>query len=373
MVKPYISSEDIDKGSRWSIELARELESSSYGIICVTQDNMDAPWLNFEAGALSKAFDASRVSPFLFKVRPSDLTGPLTQFQATSHDREDVFRLLEGINGACGESALDALRLGKVFDHWWPDLDDRLIHLRLPDPQSKSETERGDTEILEEVLELVRGQQRLLATPETLLPPSYLKSLWVEGPNLHIRRGSTFAFYEDHREFNRVVEAQMSFAASDVTAVCGGHQLMGPLRNLDIVTQWAETHPAAQSRRLFSPFLDNVHWEPILRVGKSSGSDEHAVRVMSEDSARFLGEFEYLLIDGEQTVLSVPLFKGGGITTDDREVMAHLHIRFEALWSHSMALNEFIEANSELFAGPPDEVEEVDSVPEDLYWRAPGR
>ena len=110
-VKPYMSSEDIDKGSRWSIELARELESSSYGIICVTPDNISAPWLNFEAGALSKAFDASRVSPFLYKVRTSELTGPLTQFQATSYERDEVLRLVGGLNELCGEGALDTYRL----------------------------------------------------------------------------------------------------------------------------------------------------------------------------------------------------------------------------------------------------------------------
>ena len=176
-VSPYISSEDIDKGSRWSIELARELEISSYGIICVTPDNMAAPWLNFEVGALSKAFDASRVSPFLLKVRPSELTGPLTQFQATSHDRQDVLRLLEGINESCGEVALDANRLNRVFDVWWPNLDERLSALNVSPTQKQSvEKGRGANEVLEEVLELVRGQQRLLSTPDTLLPPDYLRS-----------------------------------------------------------------------------------------------------------------------------------------------------------------------------------------------------
>jgi hypothetical protein len=150
-VSPYISSEDIDKGSRWSIELARELETSSYGIICVTPDNITAPWLNFEVGALSKAFDASRVSPFLFKVRPRELTGPLTQFQATSHDRDDIFRLLEGINESCGEAALDANRLNRVFEVWWPNLDERLSSLRVsPAQEHHAEMGRGTNEVLEE-------------------------------------------------------------------------------------------------------------------------------------------------------------------------------------------------------------------------------
>lgn len=32
-IEPYVSSEDIDKGARWSTDIAHELEDSSYGII----------------------------------------------------------------------------------------------------------------------------------------------------------------------------------------------------------------------------------------------------------------------------------------------------------------------------------------------------
>jgi hypothetical protein len=54
-IDPYVSSEDIDKGARWSTDIAKELENSTFGILCVTKDNINAPWLTFEAGALSWA------------------------------------------------------------------------------------------------------------------------------------------------------------------------------------------------------------------------------------------------------------------------------------------------------------------------------
>ena len=62
-VEPYVSSEDIDKGARWTTDISKELEASQYGILCVTPENIEAPWLNFEAGALSKTIDKSRVCP----------------------------------------------------------------------------------------------------------------------------------------------------------------------------------------------------------------------------------------------------------------------------------------------------------------------
>ena len=35
---PYVSSEDIDKGARWSTDIAKELEDSSFGILCVYEN-----------------------------------------------------------------------------------------------------------------------------------------------------------------------------------------------------------------------------------------------------------------------------------------------------------------------------------------------
>jgi hypothetical protein len=102
-VEPYVSSEDIDKGTRWSIDIAKELENSSFGILCVTPQNLDAPWLNFEAGALSKAFNTASVSPFLFGLKPSDLKkSPLLQFQSTLYDKKDFLKLIYSINNSLG-------------------------------------------------------------------------------------------------------------------------------------------------------------------------------------------------------------------------------------------------------------------------------
>jgi hypothetical protein len=52
-VEPFVSSEEIRKGKRWPLELANALEELRYGIICLTPTNVNSPWINFEAGALS--------------------------------------------------------------------------------------------------------------------------------------------------------------------------------------------------------------------------------------------------------------------------------------------------------------------------------
>jgi hypothetical protein len=125
-VEPWVSSHDIERGARWNPALTKELELTKVGIICLTPDNLKAPWILFEAGALSKAVDATFVCPFLFRVENSDLEGPLAQFQTTRAQKQDTRELIRTINKSLGASALKEGTIDQVFEKWWPDLEQRL-------------------------------------------------------------------------------------------------------------------------------------------------------------------------------------------------------------------------------------------------------
>jgi hypothetical protein len=210
-LEPYVSSEDIDKGARWSTDISAELEGSNSGVLVVTRSNINAPWLNFEAGALSKSFDNSRVSPFLFGVKRSDVQGPLLQFQSTIYDKSDIAKLMASLNDACGDQALDAHRLDEVIEVWWPRLELTLDPL-LPEAEAEPlgspsddavAIDRPDAAVLEEVLDLVRRQQKILSQPTEILPPPYLRDIVMEasermGPRS--RRGHP-AFRDLERSF----------------------------------------------------------------------------------------------------------------------------------------------------------------------------
>jgi len=181
-VKPYVSSEDIDKGARWSTDIAQELKESSFGILCITKDNLSAPWINFEAGALSKTFDKSRVCPFLFNIKRSEVQGPLLQFQSALCERDEIEKLLHSINASLPEDEkLEEGRIKKVFEVWWPELKHQLEKLRKDEagePQPKPEIQKEVTHaILEELLELARNQTKLLRSPPDLFPPEYVTSV----------------------------------------------------------------------------------------------------------------------------------------------------------------------------------------------------
>ena len=162
-LEPWVSQEDIAKGTHWPTHLSRELNDSHYGIICITPENMDQPWILFEAGALSKAIEDSRVSPFLFGIDKRDLKPPLGHFQSTNPDKEDTKKLLESINSAVETAKGKSLSqevLTKSFSRWWPDLEKDLAEI--PKAASK-QAKRAPDEVLDEIVETVRGLSRELA------------------------------------------------------------------------------------------------------------------------------------------------------------------------------------------------------------------
>jgi hypothetical protein len=157
-LKPWMSAADIKGGARWSADIAYELETSQFGIICLTPENLEAPWIHFEAGALSKALQKAYVCPYLLDIAPEDLHGPLVQFQATKAEKEETRKLIHTINHAQGNAALTEHTVNKAFDRWWPDLEKNLAIV--PGPEEGGQPARPEREIMAEILELVRAQSR---------------------------------------------------------------------------------------------------------------------------------------------------------------------------------------------------------------------
>jgi transposase len=122
-------------------------------------ENQHAPWILFEAGALAKTLEKTYVCPYLIGLTPSQLqAGPLTQFQAKQADEQQTWELVRTINRALPEGAIPEDRLSKIFERWWPDLEDELKNL--PEPENKQDVSRSVHSMVEEILELVRGMSR---------------------------------------------------------------------------------------------------------------------------------------------------------------------------------------------------------------------
>ncbi|HET6228859.1 MAG TPA: TIR domain-containing protein [Longimicrobiaceae bacterium] len=117
--EPWMS-DDIPAGSRWSTEIGAALATAEFGIVCVSKANVNAPWLHFEAGAISSSAGADAVCPLLIDLAFEELSGPLSQFQAKRLDKASMHTVVRSINDRAGERRLDPQRLAHLVDVLWP-------------------------------------------------------------------------------------------------------------------------------------------------------------------------------------------------------------------------------------------------------------
>jgi hypothetical protein len=126
-IKPWISTEDITKGSAWFPALLGRLEAARLCIICITPENVRSPWLYFEAGAIAGKSAEARVCSYLIGVDPAQLSsGPLGHFQCTVADKTDTWKLVRDINKHLRSGAHNEQLLEVNFEAKWPWLKDRL-------------------------------------------------------------------------------------------------------------------------------------------------------------------------------------------------------------------------------------------------------
>lgn len=153
-VEPWVSDKDISAGDRWAQAIAGELEASNFGIICITPENLHSEWILFESGALSKSMLDSKVTPLLYGLELSDLSGPLSQFQAQKMEEAGVMEIVKAINKVAENKTSDQI-VDQLVPALWPRLQENLANI--PDSESSEKHMRPQHEILEELVSGVRG------------------------------------------------------------------------------------------------------------------------------------------------------------------------------------------------------------------------
>jgi hypothetical protein len=156
-LQPFMSEQDIGKGTRNTHEMGKVLEDTQFGIVVLTRDNVAAPWINFEAGAISKSLGTSRLVPLLLDVAKSDVAGPLAQFQAVdANDHTDIHRMFQDINTLL-EHPLDAEVLGPAVQSKLPEFEAAVYEYRTGTlGQGAAGALRSDRDVMEEILLIVR-------------------------------------------------------------------------------------------------------------------------------------------------------------------------------------------------------------------------
>ena len=97
------------------------------------------------------------------------MQGPILQFQSTIFQKNDIKKMVQTLNKACGDAGISEQRLDKSFDVWYPTLEQELIELK-DEVQIKmkmlyQKDVNHSSEILEEILELSRDNQNCYEIP----------------------------------------------------------------------------------------------------------------------------------------------------------------------------------------------------------------
>lgn len=153
--KPWVST-NIERGAAWAGEISTALSETNVGVLCITAKNKDAPWILFEAGALAKGLQQSRVIPLLIDIEPSELGMPLSQFNATRCDRSGITQLIQTINMATPEPLEDAILETSLAAHW-ERFESALATIIDKTESPEPVVPRSDGSKLDEVLSLVHG------------------------------------------------------------------------------------------------------------------------------------------------------------------------------------------------------------------------
>jgi hypothetical protein len=189
----FTSQHDIESGSRWSLQLAKEFDECNFGILCLTPKNLNSSWLLFEAGSLSKHIDGRACCLLLGDLSPADVVGPLSQFQNRRLNLEEFKKLIQDVNDKT-ERPLTESQLSLIFDKWWKDIEREYSEVISKSKKSAwISIKRDQQDLLEEILTKVRGIEKTLEpiSPRQALPmtlTTFLDNIYYSRLNSNQRR-----------------------------------------------------------------------------------------------------------------------------------------------------------------------------------------
>jgi hypothetical protein len=160
-VKPWISEESIEKGRPWVEAIFSHIKECQIAIVCLTPDNLERPWLMFEAGAVALRYPPSSACPYLHNVKPTDVKPPMSLLQLTVANQTDTRRLVNRVNDAFGQP-VGAELLKESFEFRWPALEKQLQAIK---PTTPLTNKREPEELVAEILETVRSIDRRVNAP----------------------------------------------------------------------------------------------------------------------------------------------------------------------------------------------------------------
>ncbi|SDP63294.1 TIR domain-containing protein [Arthrobacter sp. ok909] len=156
-----MSEEDIRAGTNWSERIKRELANTTVGIVCMTPENQNAKWINFEMGALSKEVKDgdSRVIPLLIGFdNTQQVSQPAASLNMVLLGQAGFNKIATSLNDI-SDVKREKADLEMVSNTWWTMIKDGLeaAAAQTPDDQAVN---RPPEAMIAEILDAVRDIQK---------------------------------------------------------------------------------------------------------------------------------------------------------------------------------------------------------------------
>ncbi len=191
-IEPWVSNLDLKPGRGWWEELETELRQSTAGILCISPENRDSPWLNFEAGALARSVERKLIIPYAIDMEASEISHPIRFFQGVKATQSETSKMASALFSS---THVDYDRDSNIFEVVWPLLE-RVLR------ESQRDPERAQLALAE--IERVAIAFRTTTLKEVQFPPT-------------ARRGETVA-----------LEYLIDTKAQDVEIWLGASVCIGP-------------------------------------------------------------------------------------------------------------------------------------------------
>mgnify|MGYP000004652671 CR=1 FL=1 len=95
---------EIVAGEDFRNKLDNNLMDSNFGILILTKNNFERPWMMFEAGALSKGDNKSRIIPLFFDRDNRKIESPIEKFQNIEYNKEGLLKIIFSITKSLYDS-----------------------------------------------------------------------------------------------------------------------------------------------------------------------------------------------------------------------------------------------------------------------------
>ncbi|MEM7760598.1 MAG: toll/interleukin-1 receptor domain-containing protein [Cyanobacteria bacterium P01_A01_bin.40] len=156
----FLSTNDINSGASWVEIHSQWLTEADVGILCLTSDNINNPWISFEAGALYSS--GKTLIPFLLDLSSADLDLPLAALQTVSFSKFGIKSILQELNRRL-DNPQKPEYISRVVDKLWSDFLKEIKSIPPPSKETNLEKDtlgtglKSERDLLYELLERVKN------------------------------------------------------------------------------------------------------------------------------------------------------------------------------------------------------------------------